>query len=102
VVEASSPKKILVIVDPFTEQEQQVLGPAAWLRAENLHVHEGLAYQCLQQVATSQQADFLVMGAIARRGIKRVLIGSTAARVLDRLPCDLVSIKPATFVAPGS
>jgi universal stress protein E len=69
---------------------------------ENLHVHEGLAHQCLQHVATSQHADFLVMGAVARRGIKKVLIGSTAARVLDRLPCDLVIIKPATFVVPGS
>jgi universal stress protein E len=67
--------------------------------AENLHVHEGLAHQCLQQAATSQHADFLVMGAVARRGIKKVLIGSTAARVLDRLPCDLVIIKPAALVA---
>jgi universal stress protein E len=72
------------------------------VRAENLHVHEGLAHQCLQHVATSQHADFVVMGAIARRGIKKVLIGSTATRVLDRLPCDLVIIKPATFVVPGS
>ena len=72
------------------------------VRAENLHVNEGLAHQCLQQVATSQHADFLVMGAVARRGIKKVLIGSTAARVLDRLPCDLVIIKPATFVVPGA
>jgi universal stress protein E len=72
------------------------------VRGENLHVHEGLAHQCLQHVATSQHADFLVMGAVARRGIKKVLIGSTAARVLDRLPCDLVIIKPATFFVPSS
>ncbi len=72
------------------------------VRAENLHVREGLAHQCLQQVATAQHADFLVMGAVARRGIDKVLIGNTAARVLDRLPCDLVIIKPATFVVPGA
>jgi universal stress protein E len=42
------------------------------------------------------------MGAVARRGIKKVLIGSTAARVLDRLPCDLVIIKPGTFFVPSS
>jgi len=72
------------------------------VRAENLHVHEGLAEECLQHVATSQHADFLVMGAVARRGIKKLLIGSTAARVLDRLPCDLVIIKPARLVAAGA
>lgn len=72
------------------------------VRAENLHVNQGLAHECLQDVVTSQHADFLVMGAVARRGMKKVLIGSTAARVLDRLPCDLVIIKPATFIVPGS
>jgi len=66
----------------------------------NVHVLEGLAHQCLQHAAAEQHADFLVMGAVARRGIKKVLIGSTAARVLDRLPCDLLIIKPATFVVP--
>ena len=68
---------------------------------ERVHAIEGLAHQCLQRAATDQRADFLVMGAVARRGIKKVLIGSTAARVLDRLPCDLLIIKPATFVVPG-
>jgi universal stress protein E len=66
----------------------------------HVHVLEGLAHQCLQKAAESQKADFLVMGAVVRRGIKKILIGSTAARVLDRLPCDLVIIKPATFVLP--
>jgi universal stress protein E len=68
---------------------------------DRVHAIEGLAHQCLQHAATEQRADFLVMGAVARRGIKKLLIGSTAARVLDRLPCDLFIIKPATFIVPG-
>jgi universal stress protein E len=68
---------------------------------QNVHVIEGIAHQCLQRAAELQKADILVMGAVVRRGIKRVLIGSTAARVLDRVPCDLVIIKPATFIVPG-
>jgi universal stress protein E len=68
---------------------------------QNMHVVEGLAHQCLQSTAESLKADVLVMGAVVRRGIKKILIGSTAARVLDRLPCDLVIIKPATFILPG-
>ena len=67
----------------------------------NVHVIEGLAHQCLQSAAESQNADLLVMGAVVRRGIEKILIGSTAARVLERLPCDLVIIKPATFILPG-
>jgi universal stress protein E len=68
---------------------------------DRVHSLEGLAHQCLQHAAAEQHADFLVMGAVARRGVKKVLIGSTAARVLDRLPCDLLIIKPATFIVPG-
>jgi universal stress protein E len=68
---------------------------------DNVHVVDGLGHEVLQHVAKQQEADFLVMGAVARRGIKKLLIGSTAARVLDRLPCDLVIIKPAGLVLPN-
>jgi universal stress protein E len=64
------------------------------------HLYEGLAHDCLQKAAAEHAADFVVMGAIARRGLKRLFIGSTAERVLDRLPCDLVIIKPLDFEVP--
>lgn len=64
------------------------------------HLYEGLAHECLQKAAEEQSADFVVMGAVARRGLKRLFIGSTAERVLDRLPCDLVIIKPLDFEVP--
>jgi universal stress protein E len=68
---------------------------------DKVHVHEGLPHECLLHAARTQNADFVVMGAVARSGIKKVLIGSTAARVLDRMPCDLVIIKAAELVVPG-
>ena len=64
------------------------------------HLYEGLAHDCLQKAAEEHAADFVVMGAVARRGLKRLFIGSTAERVLDRLPCDLVIIKPLEFEVP--
>jgi universal stress protein E len=68
------------------------------LASQNVHVLDGLPHECLQHAAKSLGADFLVMGAVARRGIKKLVIGSTAVRVLDRLPCDLVIIKPAELI----
>jgi universal stress protein E len=65
------------------------------------HLYEGLAHESLQKAATEHAADFVVMGAVARRGLKRLFIGSTAERVLDRLPCDLLIIKPLEFEVPG-
>jgi universal stress protein E len=35
-----------------------------------------------------------VLGAIARGRLRERLIGSTAERVLDRLPCDTLVVKP--------
>ena len=61
------------------------------------HLYEGAAHECLQQAAKEHEADFVVMGAVARRGLSRLVIGSTAERVLDRLPCDLIIIKPLEF-----
>ncbi len=69
--------------------------------AANVHVLDGLAHVCLESAVKQHDADFLVMGAVARRGVKKLLIGSTAARVLDRLSCDLVIIKPAELILPS-
>jgi universal stress protein E len=59
-----------------------------------LHVHQGSPQELLISLAEHIKADFVVMGAVSRSGLKRVFIGSTAERVLDRLPCDLLIVKP--------
>jgi universal stress protein E len=38
-----------------------------------------------------------VTGAVSRSGWRRLLIGSTAERLLDRLDCDLLIINPRDF-----
>jgi universal stress protein E len=35
----------------------------------------------------------MTMGAIARSGLKRIFVGSTAEDVLERLPCDALVVK---------
>ncbi len=40
-------------------------------------------------------ADVVVMGAVSRSGLKRLLIGHTAERVLGSMPCDVLVVKPA-------
>jgi universal stress protein E len=68
----------------------------------NVHLLQGLTHECLIRAANEQQADFLVMGAVARRGLSNLFIGSTAARALDRVPCDLVIVKTPGFVVPNT
>jgi universal stress protein E len=45
--------------------------------------------------------DLLVMGSVARRGIPGFFIGNTAERVLPRLPCSVLVVKPGEPAASG-
>jgi len=53
----------------------------------------------IEQTAREIDSDIVVMGAISRSGLKRLMIGNTAESVLDSLTCDLLIVKPRTFVA---
>jgi universal stress protein E len=37
------------------------------------------------------------MGAVSRRGADRIFIGNTAEKVIDRVKCDVLVVKPAKF-----
>jgi universal stress protein E len=51
-------------------------------------------------LAAELDAAVVVMGAVARNWLKRVFVGATAEQTLDRLPCDLLIIKPDWFQTP--
>jgi universal stress protein E len=57
------------------------------------------AADAIPDLAKQLKAQLVVMGAISRSGIKRLLIGNTAERILDALPCDVLVMKPAHFGA---
>jgi universal stress protein E len=51
----------------------------------------------IAEAARRSGSAVVVLGAIARSGIKRLLIGNTAERILDQLPCDVLVVKPGKF-----
>jgi nucleotide-binding universal stress UspA family protein len=56
--------------------------------------------EVIPEFVVAQGIDLLVMGTVARAGIAGVLIGNTAERVLRKLPCSVLAVKPAGFVSP--
>jgi universal stress protein E len=50
----------------------------------------GRTREILPSFARDQGASLVVMGAVARTGLKRRIIGSTAEHVLDHVPCDIL------------
>lgn len=65
--------------------------------AERRHVHQGGTRELLMTLTEHLRADVVVMGAVSRSGIKGLFLGNTAEDVLDRLHCDLLIVKPASF-----
>jgi universal stress protein E len=64
-----------------------------------LHVQMGVASEVIPSFAREINADIVAIGAISRSGLKRIFIGSTAERVLENLPCDVLVIKSPDFAA---
>ncbi len=47
-----------------------------------------------------RRIGLLVMGTVARSGVAGVLTGNTAERLLPRVPCSILAVKPHDFVCP--
>jgi universal stress protein E len=60
---------------------------------------EGPPVTALPDYVTQNKIDVLVTGAVSRSVIRRLLVGSTAERLLDRLPCDILVVKPVPGLA---
>ena len=63
----------------------------------NRHLVSGHPADALTLGVTQLSADILVLGCIARSGVRRLLIGNTAEQLIYRLPCDLLMVKPLGF-----
>jgi universal stress protein E len=64
---------------------------------EYLHVDAGSAADYVPRMAAQWRADIVVMGALARSSLKQALLGSTAERVLEALPCDVLVVRSPDF-----
>jgi len=58
------------------------------------HLVTGNPATVIPRLARDLSAQIVVMGALSRSGLMRVLIGNTAERVLESLPCDVLVVKP--------
>lgn len=68
------------------------------LPVDRVHLLQGSATEVLPGCAEAQHADIVVMGAVSRSRLEEAFVGSTAERVLDRIACDVLVIKPGDFV----
>jgi universal stress protein E len=80
------------------EEHQALLDKLAsdnGIPSDRVHQLPGRADEILPSFARSHDADLVVMGALARSGIKRRVLGSTAERALDHIHCDVLIVRAA-------
>jgi len=86
--------------DAHAAQISQVLDRLAQrhgIPPNRTHLHMGIVPDELAAVVRKVHAGAVVMGALSRAGLKRLFIGNTAERTLDRLTCDVLVVKPRNF-----
>lgn len=85
------------VVEAERERLGIVLGKVAAehsLPMDRMHLEQGSATDVLPRVARALDVALLAMGAVSRSRLQELFIGSTAELVLDRLPCDVLVVKP--------
>lgn len=70
--------------------------------AGKAHIHAGLTSptRAVLEAVSRVEPDLVVMGTISRGGVAGLLVGNTAERLLGRLDCSILAVKPDDFVCP--
>jgi len=62
------------------------------LRVEEI-VREGYPATVIEEEVARQDADLIVIGSRGRTGVKHLLLGSIAERVVQKAPCPVLTVK---------
>jgi nucleotide-binding universal stress UspA family protein len=84
--------------DDFARFTQSLGGGLSALPAE---LRRGEPEDVIPEFVVAEGIDLLVMGSVARRGIAGLLVGNTAERVLPKLPCSVLVVKPVNREGPA-
>ncbi|MGH8263198.1 MAG: universal stress protein, partial [Steroidobacteraceae bacterium] len=93
---AASPALLKPFEDAVRARVAKFLRPMQ-RRIASQHIVAGDPVQELPGLARNIGAVLAIMGAVSRTGLKSLFIGHTAERVLDRMTCDVLVVKPRAF-----
>ena len=65
--------------------------------APRVHLVGSPPAAAIEQTLNEISASILVIGTLARSGFRRLFVGNTAERLLDRIRCDVLAVKPIEF-----
>lgn len=88
-------RSVRMLVLARAKQAVNDLAERHGIDAEYCEVKVGRPEEVISSIERRDGADLLVMGAVSRSIDTHPVIGNTAERVIDRVACDLLVMKPA-------
>jgi nucleotide-binding universal stress UspA family protein len=67
---------------------------------DNVHFVKAEAAQAMAQLTAGGDVDLLLIGTTARSGVAGALMGNTAEKIVDQVPCSILALKPKGFESP--
>jgi universal stress protein E len=81
----------------LAKREFEPVARAAGIPKKQCHLVGRHPIDAIELTARKTHSSIVVMGAIARSGVRRFFFGNTAEALLDSLDCDLLIVKPPGF-----
>ena len=69
-------------------------------REAQIHIGRNNPSAAIREAVEHLHPDLLVMGTISRAGVAGMIVGNTAERLLDRVDCSMLAVKPDDFESP--
>jgi nucleotide-binding universal stress UspA family protein len=69
------------------------------ISSSNVYLVKGDRHEVIADFAAQRRINLIVMGTVGRTGIGGVVIGNTAEKVLQRVHCSVLTIRPGALVS---
>lgn len=83
---------LLVGAEEHEDGLEATIANSFGVETANLHIVRGDPRKVIPEYALSLKADTMVIGVSAHSGMKGILVGPTAQKVLDNLDCDVLAV----------
>lgn len=78
--------------DESLQSDAERIGERYGINPDRVHIQQGSARTVIADTAADINADVLVIGTVARRGVNAALLGNTAERLVDTIGIDLLVV----------
>lgn len=65
-----------------------------------VHIIEEAPPDAVSEFVAERKVDLVVMGTVGRSGLSGLIIGNTAEKILEKIECSVLAVKPNSFKCP--